>query len=378
MRIGLVCPMLSFVGGVQRHVLMLGKALAQRDVEVVYFSPAPQNSPGLPTPHVQLGNAVVLPNFNGSWNDYSVTTQSKDELSSLIMEHGIDILHFHSLIVPFASWQFLEASPVTNIATLHSGWEKNSPVEGVIPVMEFLVKNLKQKLTQTIAVSQTALNCERYFADKNTIIIPNPIDIAAYRQPKARPAGLASNRCNIIFVGRLDKRKGFIELLHAIKELPQSVREAVLVHVIGAGPLETIGKTYIAEAELSQTVCLLGRLSESEKIAYLQHGDIFVAPSLAGESFGIVLTEAMAAGLPIICGNNAGYAETMREYPNQEFILDPSKPRLFARAIQKMVADADLRVKLAVWGSVEVKQYDINRIVELHLALYRRLLTRRA
>jgi len=272
----------------------------------------------------------------------------------------------------------LEASPVINIATLHSGWEKNSPVEGVIPVMEFLVKNLKQKLTQTIAVSQTALHCERYFADKNTIIIPNPIDITAYHQPKPRPVSLASDRCNIVFVGRLDKRKGFIELLHAVKALPQSVPDKIQLNIIGAGPLETIGRTYISEAELSQTVRLLGRLPESDKIAYLQHSDIFVAPSLAGESFGIVLTEAMAAGLPIICGNNTGYAETMREYPEQEFILDPTKPRVFARAIQKMVEDAGLRKKLATWGSADVKQYDINRIVELHIALYRRLLARRA
>lgn len=376
MRIGLVCPMLSFVGGVQRHVLMLGKALAERGVEVVYFSPAPQNSPGLPTPHVQLGNAVVLPNFNGSWNDYSVTTQSKEELAALIKQHQIDILHFHSLVVPFASWQFLEASPVLNMATLHSGWEKDSPVESVIPVMEFLVKNLKQKLTQTIAVSQTALHCERYFADKNTIIIPNPIDLAVYHQPTQRPADLSPDRCNLVFVGRLDKRKGFIELLHAIKALPQKTREKIMLHVIGAGPLETIGRTFISEASLSTFVQLHGRLPELEKIAYLQHGDIFVAPSLAGESFGIVLTEAMAAGLPIICGNNTGYAETMRDYPDQSLVLDPSKPRVFARAIQKLVDDSKLRSELALWGKSEVKQYDINRIVELHISLYQRLLAR--
>lgn len=377
MKIGLVCPMLSFVGGVQRHVLMLGKALTERGVEVVYFSPAPQNTPGLPVPHVQLGNAVVLPNLNGSWNDYSVTTQSKEELSALVTQHGIDILHFHSLVVPFASWQFLEASPVVNIATLHSGWEKDSPVESVIPLMEFLVKNLKHRLTQTIAVSKTALHCERYFADEKTIVIPNPIDLKTYHQPQTRPSDLAIDRCNLVFVGRLDKRKGFIELLHAMKALPQAIRAKAILHVIGAGPLESIGKTFIAEAELNESVIMHGRLPEPTKIAYLQHGDIFVAPSLAGESFGIVLTEAMAAGLPIICGNNAGYVETMQNYPEPSLILDPKKPRVFARAIQRLVLDAKLRKKLAAWGAQYVKQFDINLIADQHIELYQRLLARR-
>ncbi len=374
MRIGLVCPMLSFVGGVQRHVLMLGEALEAHGVEIVYFSPAPADTPLLPKNHVQLGNAVVLPNLNGSWNDYSVTTQSKVELAALVKKHKIDILHFHALVVPFASWQLLEASPVINMATLLSGWEKDSPVENVIPIFELLVKNLKQKLLSTVAISKTALQSERYFADKNTQVIPSPINIQHYSRPRLRPNGLATDRCNLVFVGRLDKRKGFLQLLSAIKALSKPVRDQLLLHVIGVGPLEAEGLQYIAEFDLHDTVVMHGRLSEEEKIAFLQHGDIFVAPSLSGESFGIVLTEAMAAGAPIICGRNAGYVETMGDYPATDLILDPTKPRVFARAIKSLVTNRKRRAKLAKWCVEHVKIFDIEPVVRKHIEIYSKLI----
>ena len=375
MKVGLVCPLLSFIGGVQRHTLLLGEVLQQHGIEVVYISPTPQESPGLPTNHVQLGSAVVLPNLNGSWNDYSVTTQSKEELRQLIIDLKIDILHFQALVVPFAAWQLLEASPVINIATLLSGWEKTSPVESIIPVFELLVKNLKEKLTQTIAISETALQSERYFVDENTRIIPTPIDVAAFTKVRKKPKTLSSLYCNLIFVGRLDKRKGFLQLLSAINALPQEIRTQVKLHVIGQGPLEWRGRHYCLMHDLDSTVFFHGRLSEAAKLAYLQHGDIFIAPSVSGESFGIVLTEAMAAGIPIICGNTIGYKETMQSYPAQEMIVDPNKPRIFAKAITKLVIDKKLRHSLGKWGKVYVKKFDVHEIVRQHAELYQQLIS---
>ncbi len=377
MKIGLVCPMLSFVGGVQRHTLMLGAALERRGIEVVYFSPAAQNSPGLPPNHVQLGAAVVLPNFNGSWNDYSVTTQPKEELANLITDLDIDILHFQALVVPFVSWQLLEASPVINVATLHSGWEKGSPVEHVISLLELLVGNLKQKLTQTIAISRTALMSERYFSDAQTVIIPNPISIAEFQASQPRPLDLDGKVCNLLFVGRLDKRKGFLQLLTALNELSETTRTKLVLHTIGSGPEERGIRQFIADNGLKDRVILHGSLPETDKIAYLQHADIFVAPSLSGESFGIVLTEAMAAGLPIICGNNVGYRETMQEYPAPELVIDPHKPRVFARAIEQLAADLQLRQKLSKWGKNYVKRFDIETVVDKHIKLYKTLLANR-
>jgi len=375
MRVGLVCP-LSFttLGGVQTHTLLLGQALQKQGIEVVYFSPTPTDIKTVPQPHVSVGLGVNLPNFNGSWSDYTFSFASGDELKKLLIEQKLDLLHVQAPLIPFINWQLIPASPIPVVVTLHSGWDKDAPVEQWLFFVEAITKQLKPQITQTIAVSQTAASCERYFADAATVIIPNPIDLKAYQIPQPRPKLLTIKTFNFLFVGRLDRRKGMSELLLALAKIPVDLRAQLKLFVLGAGPLEIEVKLLAETLDLTKQIVWLGRQSEKTKTAYLQHVDALIAPSLSGESFGMVLTEAMACGLPIICGNNRGYSETMKNYPAQDLVIDPRQSEVLAAAILKLSNQPQLTARLKKWELKEVKQYDAAKVATVHIKVYKKLL----
>jgi phosphatidylinositol alpha-mannosyltransferase len=374
MKIGLVCP-LSFttLGGVQNHTLILGKELQRQGLEVVYFSPT-ADSKKVPQPHVQIGGAINLPNLNGSWSDVAASFSSHDELFQLLKKQQIDVLHVQSPIVPFINWQLIKASPVPVVVTLHSGWEKDAPVEQLLFMVDGIAKQLKPLIAQTIAVSRTAADCERYFSDAQTKIIPNPIDLTTYAKKQLRPADLETERVNFLFLGRFDRRKGLSELLKSLPLLPPQAKAKFRLHVIGGGPLELEIQLLAESLGITEQVVWHGRLNEKKKLAYLQHADVMVAPSLSGESFGIVLIEAMAAGLPIICGNNRGYQETLEQYPALDCVVDPHDAVALAKAITHLLADDQLRKKLSQWGKHEVKKYAVQKVAQQHIEIYQTLI----
>lgn len=377
MKIGLVCP-LSFktVGGIQTQTLLLGKELQKQHVEVVYFSPTPQTDRVTPPNHVQVGAAINLPNFNGSWSDYTYSFQGHEDLTELLRQQTIDLLHVQAPIIPFINWQLIQASPVPVIATLHSGWEKDSPVENWLFFVETIAKKLKPHIAQTIAVSQTARECERYFSDQTTIVIPNAVDLEALQKTRKKPALLTTQTYNLLFLGRLDKRKGMRELLLAMAELPPHELANIMLFVIGAGPLETEVKLLAQVLKIDNHITWLGKRSDAEKYAYLQHANALVAPSLAGESLGMILTEAMACGLPIICGNNRGYLETMNGYPGEKLVVDPTNAKLLAGAIKLLKNNQPLAEKIKIWELNQAKRYAVDMVTAAHLPIYQQVLNK--
>lgn len=359
-------------GGVQYHTQNLGEALIKLGTKVTFISPTSEKT-FCPTPHLRIGRAMKIPTPNGSWATFSVTSRSTDEIAKIIAKRKIDILHFQELNCPLSSWQILAASMVKNVATFHSGWNRSSYFENLQPFFKSIGQLLKNKIQATIVVSKTSAHCSQGVAPTKINIIPIALNLTPYQTLHPRPLKLSKNKINLLYIGRLEKRKGVNKLIKAFNQLKPDIKQKTNLYLIGKGVLETTLRLQTKINKLENQVHFLGALSENQKIAYLQHCDIFISPATHGESLGITLVEAMAAGKPIIAGNNDGYQETLADYPCQRCVVDPKNSQNFAKVIEELISDEKLRRQLACWGPKHADKYSAERVAKQHLKIYTQL-----
>ena len=163
-----------------------------------------------------------------------------------------------------------------------------------------------------------------------------------------------NDRFNILFVGRIEGRKVLISRLRAIAKVKRDDRA---VTVVGDGPLKNEVVEYVGKAGLGTQVYFAGRISDKELPAYYRGADIFCSPATHGESFGIVLLEAMASGLPIVAFANTGYTETLKNYPRKDALVKPRDVNALAASIAELVDDKNLCSKLGSFGLLEAKKF---------------------
>jgi phosphatidylinositol alpha-mannosyltransferase len=222
------------------------------------------------------------------------------------------------------------------------------------------------RLHGRIAVSAAA----RHFADRylpgDYKVIPNGVDLRlfAHAVPVAR---WQDGRPNILFLGRLEPRKGLLHLLKAFRLVRKAGSDCRLL-VAGAGPLEREARRYVMTRRL-QGVEFLGRVSDQEKVQLFRTADVFVAPATGRESFGIVLLEAMASGTAIVCSDIHGYKGVVRR-DEQALLVPPGDHRAMAEAILRLVADPALRGRLAASGLERAQLFGWDRITARVEAYY--------
>jgi len=361
-------------GGVQKHIFALGEALKKLDVKVTYISPTPQKDDH-PTPHIQIGKLIRVPTPNGSWGSVSRTIQSPSQIRRIITEQDFDLLHFQELIAPSISWQIVKASPVPNIATFHTGWDSDATQEGLHPLIKQIGQDLKPYLTASIAVSQVAAETNRNIIKKPLHLIPNAVDLSLYTKKHPKPRHIYPKKINLLFIGRFEERKGLPHLIASLEHLPPELNKKITLNIIGSGPQEEQVKEQIHNLSNKPKINFLGFVTDKQKAAYLQHSNLFIAPSTSGESFGIVLVESLAAGTPVVAGDNDGYSLLLKDYPYHDAVLDVTKPKQLASVITKLIDDPKLRHKLSRWGKKFVTQYSAEKIAEQHISLYKQILS---
>jgi phosphatidylinositol alpha-mannosyltransferase len=205
------------------------------------------------------------------------------------------------------------------------------------------------------------------------VVIPNPVDTLTYRN--AMPFSVTDTRKRIVFLGRLVERKGCMALLKAIKRLVESGEQDFVVDICGKGELEDELKKFVAANRLSEVVTFHGFVAEADKPRYLAGADIAVFPSLGGESFGIVLIEAMAAGAKVVLGgDNPGYATVLRH----EQLFNPRSTLALVELLKKYLHNPTVVNEATIWQRHQVKQYDVNIVAAKVLKLYDDALHRRA
>ena len=227
-----------------------------------------------------------------------------------------------------------------------------------------LVGKLPQTPSDVItAVSPAAINYIENYTDLPINFVPNGIDFKTYKNTKSKRS---SN--TILFIGRLEKRKGARYLLKAFEQI-KIVRPDMKLLIAGKGPLERSLKTYVSENNI-QDVEFLGFIEDDEKVRLLQTCSVYTSPALYGESFGIVLTEAMACGIPTVAHNNDGYSSVLKE-TGRLSLVDCKDIQAYAERLLTMIEEEPVRKLWQDWAEVYVKQFDYEKIVDSYEKLYK-------
>ncbi len=349
MKIGLVTPYIfPLPGGVNAHVGYLYENLVRRghDVRIISSTHGPQRSSEGDV--IRLGYGWSVPT-NGSIGTLTVSHRYGSLVGQMLERERFDIIHFHEPFVPFLSLQILRHSRAVNVATFHA-------YSGFSPSYEFgqrMMKPFARRLHGRIAVSAAARHfIGRYFPGEYKVI-PNGVDLAQFQgvPPFAR---WRDGIPNILFVGRFESRKGLMYLLRAYYQLRLEGLGCRLL-VVGNGPQLGEVRRYISSRRLGG-VELLGRLSEHDKARAFATADISVSPATGQESFGIVLLEAMASGVPIVCSDIHGYKGVVRRN-EQALLVPPRDVESMAAALATLLRDPLMRQRMAEAGRERAEQF---------------------
>jgi phosphatidylinositol alpha-mannosyltransferase len=366
MRIGLVCPYNIFKGGgVQECVLALQKELSKRGHQVYIITPTPREVPAkIPNSIILLGSAANVKSFHTTAQvAASVNTELVDEA---LEKYKFDILHFHEPWVPILSRQILSRSQSKNIATFHAKLPDTVMSRTIERVITPYTRSILKYLDSLTAVSEAAAEYVHSLTEDHVQIIANGIDLKHYR-----PAKVSRRRAKtIVYIGRLEKRKGVKYLLKAYKKLLVTVPDAKLI-IAGDGVDRQKLEDSVRNWPAGQ-VDFLGFISDKQKLKLLQTADVFCSPARYGESFGIVLLEAMACQTPLVAGDNPGYASVMTGV-GQESLVDPKQTDEFAAKLESFLIDKSLRQDWQKWAKDYVKQFSYKNIVDQYEQLYKQL-----
>ncbi len=334
MRVCIVTPYdLSHEGGVNRHVCSLAGALRDLGHDAQVVGPASGEVPG---GCLSLSGVIPVP-ANGSVARIGLLVSPRATREHLLAR-SYDVVHIHEPIVPGPCRHALRFSRVPVVATFHASAEHELPLQRIL--RRFASAGLS-RIAHGIAVSRAAKRFSRTVYRGRTAVIPNGVDLSRFTGSRS-PGPIPGQPLRILFVGRFgEQRKGFSTLLDAVAVLVAQGK-AVRVSVVGDGPVEK----YASRAE-RLPISFLGRLPDGELAEQYRSSDVFCAPSIGGESFGMVIVEAMAAGCPVVASGLQGYAEAAC---GAAILVPRADPRALAEALWRVGGDADLRAMLVARG----------------------------
>lgn len=342
--------------GVQQYIVMLGTYMRSRGHEVHYLVGETQRD-DIPNLHSMAKNIRV--HFNGNSLTVPLPASGRS-ITALLEQEQFDVLHVQTPHSPFMGAKVVRrATPGTAIVgTFHI-----LPF-GVLAyigtwLLGLVLWNNLRRFDGFMSVSQPAAHFAKQTFGITSAIIPNAVSIKSFG-PSKKVTVKKGPGLRIVFVGRLVERKGCRQLINALVLLHESGRldRSVRLELCGDGPLMAKLQAMVAEAGLAQQVTFHGFVSEARKIAILQQADIAVFPALAGESFGIVLLEAMAAGRPVVLGgNNPGYQSVLAATP--EAVVDASKPDVLAEQLHSFLISPKKRERLYTQQQKLVQRFDI-------------------
>lgn len=357
MKVALACPYAwDDPGGVQTHIRQLARQLRLRGHRTLTLTPSWKGSaePGVAV----VGRPLRVP-YNGSFPPVCPDPRSARRIGTTLREFRPDVVHAHEPFAPSTAMYSALVSPVPVVATFHAYADTSLVLEAFAPVLSPLWRRLSVRL----AVSQAAAS----FVGRNfrgrLDVVPNGVDVDLFRG--ADPADLPPGR-RLLFVNRLEPRKGFAVAARAFSLVASDFPDAFMV-VAGDGP--EAGLVADLPREVRSRILMLGTVSHGDLPAYYSASDVFLAPARGRESFGIVLVEAMAAGLAVVATDIAGYREVVR-HDVEGLLVPPSSPELLAEAIKRLLSEPGLRAKLGSAGRRRAQLYRWEAVVQRLEAAY--------
>jgi phosphatidyl-myo-inositol alpha-mannosyltransferase len=360
LRIALVSPYdLTVPGGVQSHVTHLAAALRAGGDEVELVAP------GVSDDHHSIGDSVEVP-FNGSVAPIGLAPRAARRTSQVLHELAPDVVHVHEPLVPWTGLGCVRAHVAPVVGTFHA-WSSDARAYKLVRPLGRVVLD---RLAAAVAVSEAAAG---YHASALGVplsrftIVPNGVDAPRFADAEPFEDLRADARPTLLFVGRLEKRKGLEPLIRAFTLLKTTHPSARLL-VVGDGP-ERDRCQGLLPARLRDDVVFLGRVGQDDLPRYYASCDLYVSPALGGESFGIVLLEAMAAGAPLVASDIPGYRSVARD-EIQGRLVPPGDPRALAEAIGALLDNPALRHAMAAEGRRTARGYDWPVVAGRLRALY--------
>ncbi|NNG34751.1 glycosyltransferase family 4 protein [Nakamurella aerolata] len=367
MRVGIVCPYsMDVPGGVQAHVADLARVLIRFGHQVSVLAPGDEGGTGpdgspLPDYVVPAGRSVGIP-YNGSVARLSFGPKSYTRVRRWIRTGQFDVLHLHEPVAPSLSLLALMVAEGPIVATFHTANPRSRMLAAFQPVLQPFL----EKITGRIAVSELARKVQVEHLGGDAVIIPNGVDVDFFADARPLP-GYPRAGGTVGFVGRFDEpRKGMPVLLQALRRLLPR-RPALQLLVAGPGDADDLRRE--AGADLAGHIRHLGLVSDADKASLLRSVDVYCAPNIGGESFGIILTEAMSAGAPVVASDLDAFARVLAG-GTAGVLTRVGDPASLAGGLATVLDDAALAAELAGRGRIAVKPYDWNTVVRTVLKVY--------
>jgi phosphatidylinositol alpha-mannosyltransferase len=356
--------MFQFAGGVQEIVNQQYAYLVEQGHEVRIITPRPRKHDGIaPKDMILVGRSVKSNTPFKTMVDFGFQADT-NEIEEILDREQFEILHFHEPWVPLLSRQILNKSQAINIATFHAKLPETATSKALANAVTPYTKSILKQLHVLTAVSEAAAEFVRSLTKQEIIIIPNGVDLSHFT-PAAMPV---KAKKQILYVGRLETRKGVEYLLSAYANL-RNTHDDVELLIAGSGVKKKQLEKMVEQYEIPD-VQFLGFVSEEQKLELLQTADLYSSPALYGESFGIVLLEAMAVGTPIVAGNNSGYASVMTGRGRLS-LVNPKSTEEFTQRLELLLYDTELRNLWNHWAILEVKKYAFENVAQAYEATYK-------
>jgi phosphatidyl-myo-inositol alpha-mannosyltransferase len=349
MRIGMVCPYdWEVPGGVREHVRGLAEALIDIGHEVSVIAPADDDAE-LPDWLVPAGRAVPVP-YNGSVARLAFGFVSAARVRRWLKDGNFDVLHVHEPAAPSLSLLACWAADGPIVATMHAAIPRSRALHAAQPILASAL----EKITGRIAVAEAARSTLVEHLGGDAVLIPNGVNVSKFEKAEPLP-GFPGSGGTLGFLGRTDEpRKGLDVLLDAFPLLAADRPELRLLIAGRGDPDDVLARV---PQRYRERVVLLGQVSDEDRGRMLHSVDVFCAPNTGGESFGIVLAEAMAAGAAIVASDLDAFRQVLRGGEAGELFENGDAEGL-AAAAARLLDSPSLRARLAAAAAVAVREFD--------------------
>ena len=360
-RIGMVCPYgWDTPGGVQTHIRDLTQHLIDEGHYVSVLAPISDESISHEDYVVNAGKPISIP-VNGSVARVIFGPIASSRAKQWIASGDFDLLHLHEPAIPSLSLLACSAAEGPLVGTFHVSTPKKKAIYAIGPILEPIV----EKLTARIAVSELARSTLKDHFETDAVVIPNGIDGQKFSNAKVLEE--FSGDYTVGFIGRFEEPRKGLQVL--IDSLPIVARFIPNVKYLIAGPGESKDFLKEIDPQLRNRVKFLGRLTDEDKASFLKSIKIYVAPNTGGESFGIILTEALSAGTAVVASDIPAFEAVLENGEAGALFINEDSEDL-AKTLVSMLKDDQKRNRLASNGKLSAQKYDWQVVAEQIESVY--------